>query len=273
MGLQKLKCEIQTSLESKWSRFSISTPTKQSDDSGRDERTLACLHFWTRVHPVGEYASHCGADSGADLAVRQRRIDFYQFWLVGQFIDQYGIERSYSEAVYDRCIGFAGMQFSADSSSARGRTPPTSTPIADINQTSPRPLLYAVLRLFSTRRLRNRRQSLSALHDCVCHWTYRAGPIAPGRSGRTLIALAVTLLVRAFQSGDVFDGNTAATRGAGHGKSGQSRSFHKGGLFTASSSLRHGDIFKPNTILAPLALQRYALAGNDSRLVIELALA
>ncbi len=259
------------------SRFFILAPTKQSDDDGpRVSRHSPASIFGLAFILLASTASIVGLIRAQDLAVHSGAIDFYQFWLVGQFIDQPGFEKIYSEAVYDR-IGTAGMQFSADSSSARMKAAASINAELYSHKIEPisTPVLYAVLRLFST----GDYEIDANRYQLFCTIAFATGLIVLARSLRfnwayTLIALAITLTWFGPFKVDILDGNTTRLQLAGLAMAIGAVAFlpQRIGLFTAGFLFALNVLFKPNTILAPLALLALYALARQWRAVVELAI-
>jgi hypothetical protein len=188
------------------------------------------------------------------LATQSGAIDFYQFWLIGQFIDQPGYADIYAERVYDR-IGTAGLVFAGASDSQRLKAAASTNAQLYAHKIEPisTPALYAVFKLTSS----GDYEADADRYQLLCTLLFAAGIVVLARSARhgwTASLGALALVVNWFGpfKVDILDGNVARLQLVGLALALGAIAFlpQRGGRIVAGVLLALNVMFKPNVALA-----------------------
>jgi hypothetical protein len=188
-----------------------------------------------------------------ELATRSGAIDFYQFWLIGQFIDQPGYGDVYAIPVYDR-IGTAGMVYAANSPSERLKAAATTNAQIYTHKIEPisTPALYAAFKLVSS----GDYETDADRYQLACSLVFAVAVVILARAVRfgwttSLCALAMTLWWFGPFKVDILDGNVARLQLAGLAMAVGAISFlpQRAGRAIAGLLLALNVMFKPNVAL------------------------
>jgi hypothetical protein len=188
-----------------------------------------------------------------ELATRSGAIDFYQFWLIGQFIDQPGYGDVYAIPVYDR-IGTAGMVYAANSPSERLKAAATTNAQIYTHKIEPisTPALYAAFKLVSS----GDYETDADRYQLACSLVFAVAVVILARAVRfgwttSLCALAMTLWWFGPFKVDILDGNVARLQLAGLAMAVGTIAFlpQRAGRAIAGLLLALNVMFKPNVAL------------------------
>ena len=188
-----------------------------------------------------------------ELATHSGAIDFYQFWLIGQFIDQPGYGDIYAEAVYDR-IGTAGLVYAQRSESQRLKAAASTNAQIYAHKIEPisTPALYAAFKLVSS----GDYETDADRYQLACSLVFAVAVVVLARAARfgwaaSLCALAVTVWSFGPFKVDILDGNVARLQLAGLAMAVGAVAFlpQRVGRIIAGLLLALNVMFKPNVAL------------------------
>jgi hypothetical protein len=209
-----------------------------------------------------------------ELATHSGAIDFYQFWLIGQFIDQPGYGDIYAVPVYDR-IGTAGLVFARASDSNRLKAAASTNAQTYAHKIEPisTPALYASFKLISS----GDYETDADRYQLLCSLAFAAGVLMLARAVRfswtaSLCALAMTVSWFDPFKTDIIDGNVARIQLAGLAAAVGAVAFlpARAGKVVGGLVLALNVMFKPNVALAAgLVVFVYAFR-EERRAALEL---